>query len=221
MVGLFYPLVAADRAGAPGCDRRILARVNAQSSSGPAPEDPGARRREPDGTPRLFREEQHFRQWWLWALVIVPAAVAWWAFIRQVIGGEPFGQNPGPDWLIWIVWALIGLVLPFMFGLISLIVDVTREAVHIHYRPFVRRSIPLSDVVRVEARTYNAVKEYGGWGVKGWSPAKRAYNVSGNRGAEVFLADGRSVLLGSQRADELAGAIQSGLGSMKQEHPGA
>jgi hypothetical protein len=37
------------------------------------------------------------------------------------------------------------------------------------------------------------------------------YNVSGNRGVEVTLCGGQSVMLGSQRADELAAVIQSRL----------
>jgi hypothetical protein len=81
--------------------------------------------------------------------------------------------------------------------------------VRIHYRPFVRRVIALSDIERVEARKYNPLKEYGGWGIKGWSKTKMAYNVSGNRGAELTLTDGRRVMLGSQRAEELAAAIEA------------
>ncbi len=160
-------------------------------------------------TPALFREEQHFNQWWLWVLVIAPAGLSWWPFVEQVIGGHPVGQNPGPDWLIWIIWILIGLGLPILFGYAALIVEVSGEGIRINYRPFVRRTIVLSEIATVEARKYNAVKEYGGWGIKGWSKAKMAYNVSGSHGAEVTLRDGRSVMIGSRRADELAAAVKS------------
>ncbi len=56
------------------------------------------------------------------------------------------------------------------------------------------------------------MKEYGGWGVKGWSKDKMAYNVSGDRGVELTLKDGRRIMLGSQRAEELAGAIEAARG---------
>lgn len=160
----------------------------------------------------LFREEQRFRQIWLWMIVMAPAAFAWWPFIQQVIGGKPLGQHPAPDWLVWVIWLLIGLGLPFLFGRTSMILEVTGEAVLVRYRPFTRRTILLADVARAEARTYNAIKDYGGWGIKGWSSAKMVYNVGGNRGVELTLTDGRSVMLGSQRADELAEVIQSRLG---------
>jgi len=162
------------------------------------------------GTP-LFREEQRFRQWWVWVIVVVPAALAWWPFIRQIVQGEPIGHNPAPDWLVWVIWLFIGLGLPLLFGRISMVVEVTGDAVRVHYRPLARRTIALGEIEHVEARTYNPVKEYGGWGIKGWSKDKMAYNVSGNRGVELTLTGGRSVMLGSRRADELAAVIQSAL----------
>jgi len=160
------------------------------------------------GTP-LFREEQRFRQWWLWVLAVAPAATAWWPFIVQVAGGRPIGRDPAPDWLVWIIWLAIGIGLPVFFAALSMVTEVFADSVVIRYRPLVRRTIALSEVVRVEARTYNAVKEYGGWGIKGWSRAKMVYNVSGNRGVELTLSDGRSVMIGSQRAEELAAVIES------------
>ena len=62
-----------------------------------------------------------------------------------------------------------------------------------------------------EARTYSPIREYAGWGVKGWSRQKMAYNVSGHEGVELTLTDGRTVMLGSQRADDLAQVINSHL----------
>ncbi len=142
-------------------------------------------------------------------LVAAPAALAWWPFIRQIIGGEPVGQNPAPDWVVWVLWLLFGLGLPFLFGRIRLVLEVTDAEVLIRYRPFSRRAIALVDIQQIQARQYNAVKEYGGWGVKGWSKEKMAYNLSGDRGVELTLRDGRRVMLGSQRADELAAVIES------------
>ena len=33
---------------------------------------------------RTFEEEQHFRQWWLWLLIIFITALMWWSFIQQI-----------------------------------------------------------------------------------------------------------------------------------------
>ena len=39
----------------------------------------------------------------------------------------------------------------------------------------------------------------------GWG---KAYNVSGNRGLQLELSSGKKILIGSQRADELARILQ-------------
>lgn len=156
-----------------------------------------------------FEERQHFRQPWLWALILLVAGVSWWAFLQQIVLGQPFGTDPGPDWLVWLLWLVIGLGLPALFAWAHLRVTVTDQAVIIRYVPFSRRRIQLADVLGANAREYDAIREYGGWGIKGWSRDKRAYNVSGSNGVELFLRDGRSVMLGSRRADELAAAIMS------------
>ena len=88
----------------------------------------------------------------------------------------------------------------------------TDEAVCIQYRPLTRRTIPIAEVTHFEARTYSPLREYGGWGIRGMG-SSRAYNVSGNRGVELTLMDGRKVMIGSQRADELARAIAAAQGS--------
>jgi hypothetical protein len=159
--------------------------------------------------PPLYHEEQRFGQWWIWILVVVPAGLAWWPFIAQIIGGEPVGQNPAPDWLVLVIWLFIGIGLPVLFGLAALVIEVRPGLVLVRFRPFSRRSIAIGDVERVEARTYSAMKEYGGWGIKGWSKQNVAYNVSGNRGAELTLRDGRRIMLGSRRAEELAEVIEA------------
>ena len=50
--------------------------------------------------------------------------------------------------------------------------------------------------------------DYGGWGIRrgrrGW-----AYNVSGNRGVLLQLENEKTLLIGSQRPDELAAAIEA------------
>lgn len=156
-----------------------------------------------------FEERQHFRQSWIWALLLLVAGLAWWAFVQQIVLGQPFGSNPGPDWLAWLMWLLIGVGLPALFAWAQLRVTVTDEQVLIRYVPFTRRAIPLAEILGANAREYDAIREYGGWGIKGWSRDKRAYNVSGSQGVELFLRDGRAVMLGSQRAEELAGAIMA------------
>lgn len=156
----------------------------------------------------LFREEQRFRQWWIWLLILGVAAIQWWGFIQQIVFGQPWGNNPGPDWMMWLLWLFIGIGMPLFFVYLALIIEVTPQVVSLRFRPFARRIIPLADIASVEMRTYQALREFGGFGVRG-SRDNRAYNVSGRQGVQLLLRDGRRVLIGSQRAAELALAIDS------------
>ncbi len=72
--------------------------------------------------------------------------------------------------------------------------------------PLYRRRIRLADITAAEAVTYSPLVEYGGWGIKGL-PGNSAINARGNRGVRLTLRDGRRILIGSQRPDELAAAL--------------
>jgi hypothetical protein len=153
-----------------------------------------------------YREEQRFRQWWIWLLIGFLTALQWWGFVQQILLGQPWGDRPAPNWMMVLLWLAFGIGMPFFFLYLRLVVTVTDTAIDIHFRPLTRRTIPVADVTHVEARTYAPLREYGGWGIRGLG-SNRAYNFSGDRGVELTLFDGRKILIGSQRAKELARAI--------------
>jgi FtsH-binding integral membrane protein len=155
----------------------------------------------------LYREVQYMRRvWWVMLLVLGICALMWWGFYQQIILGEPWGSKPGPDWFLWLFWLIFGIFFPVVFYLMCLIVEVTDDQITIRYFPLLKRMISISEIKEVEARTYKPIREFGGWGIRGGSN-KMAYTVSGNRGVEVSLNDGRSILIGSQKPEELALAI--------------
>jgi hypothetical protein len=82
---------------------------------------------------------------------------------------------------------------------------------HIHYYPLRKRRIPLADITACEVRRYQPILEFGGWGIRlgksGW-----AYTVSGREGVQLTFRAGRGLLVGSQRATELAAVIRRGMG---------
>jgi hypothetical protein len=156
----------------------------------------------------LFREEQRFSQPWLWVIVVVAAVAAWIGLAAVVLDSDD-----GAGWPVAIVLLLVAVGLPLLFGLARLTVEVLADRIQIRYRPFIARTLRLDEVVAAESVTYRPLREYGGWGIKGWSRRKIAYNVRGDRGALLTFSDGRTVLIGSQRADELAAAIRDRLPS--------
>lgn len=154
-----------------------------------------------------FKEVQWMRQvWWVTLIILVAAGLGWLGFVEQIIFRRPYGTNPGPDWLVWLLWLGMGIGLPALFLNLRLVVEVRVDQLWVQYVPFIKRQIPFTDIEQVEAITYRPLRDYGGWGVRGWG-SRQAYTVSGNRGVQLTLRAGHRLLLGSRRADELAQAI--------------
>jgi hypothetical protein len=165
----------------------------------------------------LFREVQRFHQRWLWVLVILGAlaliGLFGYGMVQQLVFDKPWGDRPMSDTALAVTGTLLILLeIGFiaLFATMKLITEVRSDGLYIRFVPFHLsfRRIPLEDLAGVEARTYSPIKEYGGWGIR-FGRGGRAYNVSGNRGVRIDYATGRHILIGSQRADELAQAISS------------
>lgn len=147
-------------------------------------------------------------------LVFGLAALQWWMFIVQVIGGIPVGNNPGSNLLVFLMWLIFGIGFPAFFLWLHMTVEVSLDGVAIRLRPFANRTIQINEITRVEPKVYQPIREFGGWGVRGLG-GRVAYNVSGDSGVELTLADGRQVVIGTRRAAELAGAIYKAQGGQQ------
>jgi hypothetical protein len=155
----------------------------------------------------IYHEVQYFRQRWVLILILAAAGIAWYGFILQIFLGQAFGENPAPDWAIWIIWILVGIGLPTLFYISKLIIDVDRMYIHIHLIPFTEKKIALDDILLAEARKYNPIREFGGWGVRWGFGNTRAYNISGDQGVELELKNGQKIMIGSQRSEKLSKVI--------------
>ncbi len=99
----------------------------------------------------------------------------------------------------------IGLALrEFVFPLHTAVLP---QEIQVRFGRRTRFRIPLRNVVRAYARTYQPLREYGGWGIR-VGPSGRAFNMRGNQGVQLELRSGQRVLLGSDRADALAETIR-------------
>ena len=108
--------------------------------------------------------------------------------------------------LLWPV-----LLLGIAFNLLYLRTTVTEAQVTVRFGalfPLYQRSIPRADIASFEAVTYSPLADYGGWGIK-WGRGGLALNARGNRGVQLTLRNGRRVLVGSQRPEELAEALRA------------
>ncbi len=81
------------------------------------------------------------------------------------------------------------------------------DVIRVRLFPLLNTQIRIADVAEAKARKYSPIGEYGGWGIRrGWSSGW-AYNMRGDEGVQLVLRDGKKILIGSQRAGELADCI--------------
>jgi hypothetical protein len=109
--------------------------------------------------------------------------------------------------------AIVGMVviifvvgLTYLFYTMKLITEVRDDDLCVKFFPLSRQVISFDSIKRCEVRTYNPIKEYGGWGIR-YGKRGKAYNVSGNRGVQVEFYVGKPLLIGSQKPEELERAI--------------
>ena len=133
--------------------------------------------------------------------------------MQQVVFGKPFGNNPAPDIVLVIITIIFGLGFPALFYMVNLTTEVHNDGLYFRFYPFHLsfQKIEPDDIKIFEVRTYSPIREYGGWGIR-YGRKGKAYNVSGNRGLQLEFSDGKQLLIGSQRPEDLAEALNSAIG---------
>ena len=156
----------------------------------------------------IFRERQRFRQVWLWVMILGVAAMFWAGFVYQVLLGGAFGNRPVSDVQLAIVAALVGVGLPWFFYKMSLVTEVVPGELRVRFWPFHLKpvTINLHELRDYEQVRYSPIMDYGGWGIR-WGFKGKAYNVYGNQGVKLYFYNKDSLLIGSQKPDELLAAI--------------
>lgn len=148
----------------------------------------------PDEHEVVFEEEQPFDQIWLWVVMGIELLVV---LLPLILTGQSF-------WTIAFVIMLMGMTFAFLASL-NLRTRIDSEGVH--YRMMVfhwkEQTIPWDDIDQIYVREYSPIKEYGGWGIK-QGRGGRAYNVKGNYGIQITRKNGKRVLIGTQRPDEVS-----------------
>jgi len=165
-----------------------------------------------------FEEVQRFTQIWLWVILIISLGAAVLPLTAslyvQLVEGKPFGNNPSSDTTLlltfFIVLAISGAVI-VLFWKLKLVTQVGRDALIVRFPPFFNKPKVYTpdDIASFEIRTYRPIREYGGWGIRlGLRGHGRAYNVKGKVGLQLVFKSGKRLLIGTQRADSLARAMQ-------------
>src|SRR5690606_8099385 len=104
-----------------------------------------------------------------------------------------------------------GLSLPPMLvvGLLRMTTEVHATDLRIWFGlvPTYRLVVPLAEVHAVEPVHYRPLADCGGWVVRRCRRVGRIFSARGDRGLRITLQDGSTLLIGSQRPEELARTI--------------
>jgi hypothetical protein len=154
-----------------------------------------------------FTEVQRFKTWWAWVAVAALNVLFIYAIVQQLILGKPFGSKPAPDIVLVIVEIFMMLLLFFLMS-IKLKTRITDAGIYYRFSPFhfKEREIEWHELKDAYMREYNSFLEYGGWGIRTGAPKTgKAINTSasGREGLQLQFNDGKLLLIGTRRPDEI------------------
>ncbi len=162
----------------------------------------------------IFHEVQRFRQVWLWVLLIGSTlsvmGIFGYGMYQQLYLNRPFGDQPMSNTTLILVSVLavgaVGASLAgfILFYIMELRVTVNEKVLVIRFFPFIRRTIPLEDILKQEVYSENAMRcgiEYSLG--RGWR-----YSAGGGHGVQLELAGGKKIAIGTQRPQELEHSIR-------------
>jgi len=156
--------------------------------------------------PTIFYEQQSFRQRRIRILLAIPPGAMLLLLAWQVILGHPWGIKPMSNagvigWTAFLWLAYLRLVT------VRLVSQVDPRELSVVMRGLWRaRHIPLMEIKSAKVLTYDAARDYGGYGIRTTRHGK-AYIAGGNRAVRLELVKGGAVLIGSARPEELLAAI--------------
>lgn len=159
----------------------------------------------------LFSETQKFTK--TWTIMLLPVflfvnGIFLFAAIQQIGKGQPFGNHPMSDLKLIIVSLavlLLSLAVLFLLAYSRLDTLLQKDGIYVRLFPFHFRykKYAWEQISNAFVRKYNPVLEYGGWGMH-FSKHGKSLSVSGNTGLQLEFLNGKKLLIGTNRGDEIA-----------------
>ena len=155
---------------------------------------------------RIFKEEQKFTQTWLIVLMGITSIFPIYLITKFFIEN----RMSISQYLITLSIILISLGMIFLFKLKTRIDDI---GIHYEFFPFhlKMKTIFWENIKEAKTRKYDAISEFGGWGLKGgklWYKQNGvAINVKGNIGIQLTLKNNKRILIGTQKQHDADAAI--------------
>lgn len=159
-----------------------------------------------------FNETQRFRQWWIWLIIFISIGTYAYAVIASLT--SPVDKKASDDMILFAV-SIVPVALVVLLFTLRLTTKIRKEGIYVQFKPlqFKQKHIKPEEIRSWEVRKYRPLMEYGGWGLRsGGRKYGKAYNVSGNMGLQLYLADGKKLLIGTQKPMEVQKAMEAMMG---------
>ena len=151
----------------------------------------------------LYRERT---PWAPWLDLFYGATVVWAAYsVFTASGGSSIFRTTTVVAILAGGWGLRAVL-----GGLTVRVEETRIVMHLGTVELLRKTVPLDAIVSLESVRYRPLREFGGWGVRGWGKTQ-AWTARGDRAVVVGLGEGRRLYVGSDRPERLEDAIRGAL----------
>lgn len=140
----------------------------------------------------LFTEIQRFRQWWVWAILLISCGIP-----LYIIFNDTTKSIYSFDGLFTII-ILVSVILVMWFTKLETVI--TEKSIQVKYFPFVNKTFLIEEIEMMKVINYGFV---GGWGIRFWTPYGTVYNTSGTKGLHFQLKNGKRYVIGTQKPEEL------------------
>lgn len=152
-----------------------------------------------------FTESQKFTQMWVWSIVLI-IDVFIFMTIYNFVKNEAESIIESSNGVFLIILLLVLILINFFLIGIKLNYTINNEGIKVRMFPFMfnYKHIKFSELSKIYVRKYNPISDYGGWGYRiGIFGKGRALNVKGNMGLQLEFNNGKKLLIGTQKPDEL------------------
>lgn len=155
-------------------------------------------------TTSRYTESQSFTQPWIYIPFVI--AIVIFAIVGMV---QPMPDNKT---LFLGLGLPIGMMLVMVMFLRFIRLDtvVDSQGIHVKFRPFhiKTRTYKWSEIEHVYTREYRPIYEYGGWGIRYTWKNGKAFNVSGKKGVQLELKNGKRIMIGSTSPEAIEPMIE-------------
>ena len=160
---------------------------------------------------KVFTEEQRFKKWFLLPLLALPFFGIMAPFIFKE--NNSISQNSEAFWAITITIFVLLAVTIFILS-INLKTKIDEQGIFYQFYPInlSQKLISWNEIDKCYLKKYNSLKDFGGYGyrLKPFGKLRgKSINVGGKYGIQLELKNGKNLLLGTQRENDIKQILET------------